>query len=923
MKFFKIFSIIYFFFSLLTFSSENKIENSSNLLSGKLENGLEYFIFKNEKPKNRASLALVVKAGSLLEKENQQGLAHFLEHMAFNGTEKYKKNDLVKYLQSLGLSFGGDLNAYTSFEETVFELKVPTTKKDLNTAFDVFNEWASKITLEQSAIDDEKNIIIEEWRLSQGLKQRVGDIERKIIFGDSIYSKRFPIGKIKNIKLASTSLLKDFYVNWYQPKNMAVIAVGDFNVNEVKSLIMKNLSDLKNNSVDMKKLDTSIPLSKNSITIFTDKELTSTNIDVIWKNSLVPMNTETEFKKYLIISLINSILNNNYSILSKEKSNPFLSASSFNFAVNNSTGIYGISADVKDEKIIPTLDILFTTLKKISQVGVTDKELEDEKLNYLNSLKVILNNKSSITNDSYKNQIKDFVLNNNSFIEIDKEYQLTEKILKEISVKDLQNFTKNILDKNFDIFITARENLKNSLPKEDEIRNSINSFINTKKEFKLDSYSSTTLKEISKKSGFIKSSKSFKDYTSFTLSNGLKVLYKKTDFDKDKIFISLIKNQGSSSLNYTDFINSIFLPKILSESGVGNINYKNINQYFKGKDFNISFFINDYTQGISIISDKENLNEALKYFNSSIYSPNFSSEILDTVLEEYSSLIKNRVFSPKSNFKNTILKISSSNHPRRKLLDLDDLNLVTMDNLKSTFNTLFSNFNGYSISIVGSLDEKSTKELCNKYFASLPTKTNSLSAKNLNVSFPKNISKKIITQGIDKKSTVCLIYPFKEKINQKNIVLFKAFSDLLDILLIEDIREKIGGVYTVSSIANINQLNYNENYLEIFFSTDTKRVDEIVKETQKILSKIQNGDFQKNKIDYIKKNYKLNFETSLKTNNFWSNFLNKKNLISNYEIYTPMMYNNTINYNSIVTFSKKSIDLNNYVEVILVPEKEN
>lgn len=923
MNFFKIISIFYFILYFTTFSNSTKIENSKNLISGKLENGLEYYIFKNEKPKNRASLALIVKSGSLLEKDNQQGLAHFLEHMAFNGTEKYKKNDLVKYLQSLGLSFGGDLNAYTSFEETVFELKVPTTKQDLNTAFDVFNEWASKITLDQKAIDDEKNIIIEEWRLNQGINQRVGDLQKKIIFGDSLYSKRFPIGKVENIKLASTSLLKDYYNSWYQPKNMAIVAVGDFNVDDIKVLINKNLGVLKNNSVQLKNLDTSIPLSKNSVTIFTDKELTSTNLDIIWKKEFKPLNTREEFKNNLVISLLNSILNNNFSILSKEKTNPFLGASAFSFSLNNKMGIYGLSASVKENKVLPTIDILITNLKKIAQVGITKEELEKEKLNYLNSLEVMVNNKSSITNESYKNQIKNYVLNEESFIEIDKEYLLTKEIFNEISVKDLQDFTKNILSKNYDIFITSRENLKNSLPKNSEIKNSIESLIKKKINFKLENYSSSNLNKILKAPGNIVSSKDFKDYKTFNLSNGLKVLYKKTDFDKDKIFISLIKKQGSSSLNYNNYINSIFLPKILSESGVGNIDYKNLNQYFKGKDFDVSFFIDDYTQGISIVSDNKNLNEALKYFNASIYSPIFSSEILDTTLEEYSEIIKNRVFSPKSNFKNEILKLSSSNHPRRKLLELDDLKVVNIEALNDTFNKLFKNFNGYTISIVGSIDEVKVKDICSKYFASLPVEKTSIFSNDLKVRFPKNISKKIVTQGIDKKSTVCLIYPFKEKITPENIALFNAFSEVLNILLIEEVREKIGGVYTISSIADISQLNYKENSLQIFFSTDTKRANEIINEVQKVIDKIQKGNFPKEKIEYIKQNYKLNFETLLKTNGFWSNFLNKKNLISNYEFYTPMMYNKIVNYNSLITFAKKSIDLNNYVEVILVPEKEN
>ncbi|MGL5702265.1 MAG: M16 family metallopeptidase, partial [Cetobacterium sp.] len=227
--------ILFFILQLFTFS--NTIKNltpSENLISGKLDNGLEYYILKNSKPENRASLNLVVKAGSLLEEENQQGLAHFLEHMAFNGTTKYQKNELVQYLQSLGLSFGGDLNAYTSFSETVYKLQVPTSENDLAIGLDVLKEWASEITLDSKDVENEKKIIIEEWRLRQGISQRVGDLQKKILYGDSWYSKRFPIGFPETINNATDKILRDYYEKWYQPQNMAVVAVGDFNPSTIE-----------------------------------------------------------------------------------------------------------------------------------------------------------------------------------------------------------------------------------------------------------------------------------------------------------------------------------------------------------------------------------------------------------------------------------------------------------------------------------------------------------------------------------------------------------------------------------------------------------------------------------------------------------------------------------------------------------------
>ncbi|MGL4904220.1 MAG: M16 family metallopeptidase, partial [Cetobacterium sp.] len=319
----------------------------------------------------RASLNLVVKAGSLLETEKEQGLAHFLEHMAFNGTTKYKKNELVKYLQSLGLSFGGDLNAYTSFSETVYKLQIPTNKEDLNTGFDVLKEWSSEITLDEKDIENEKKIIIEEWRLRQGISQRIGDIQKNIIFGESHYSKRYPIGLPETINSATSELLKGYYKKWYQPQNISIIAVGDFNEKDVENIIIQNFSSLKNTN-EISKPEFQIPLpTKNNITIFTDAELTTTNLNILWKQNSKPLNTKEIFQKNIEKILLNSIVNTRMSILSKDKNSPFSYSSVYDFSLNKDINIFASSSSVKDNNIKETLTDVLNNLKDISLNGIT------------------------------------------------------------------------------------------------------------------------------------------------------------------------------------------------------------------------------------------------------------------------------------------------------------------------------------------------------------------------------------------------------------------------------------------------------------------------------------------------------------------------------------------------------------------------
>ncbi|WP_297487239.1 pitrilysin family protein [uncultured Cetobacterium sp.] len=915
-------NILYFFCFITIFSlsfSENLIP-SSDLISGKLDNGLKYYILKNKKPEQRASLNLIVSRGSLAENDTQQGLAHFLEHMAFNGTKKYKKNELVKYLQSLGLKFGGDLNAYTSFNETVYELKVPSSIPDLKIALDVLKEWSANITLNQKDINDEKNIILEEWRLRQGIAKRIGDIQQKILFGDSFYSKRFPIGKTKIIETATKENLEKFYLKNYQPKNMAIVIVGDFNPHEIIPFIKKTFKTLENTD-NLSKKNYQIPIaSKNSITVFTDPEITKTKLDITWKYKTSPVNSIENYKKLIVTNLLDSIINSRLNNISLNKDSPFIYSSMYNFNLNTNTGVHGVSALIKNNNTLNTTKIIFENLKDISLNGIHSSELNGEIKNEINNAKFAYNNRDSISNSTYLNSIRDQILENNTFLTIKDDYKISSKILKSITDIDIKNEAKNIINRNYDILITSPEN-NASLPNKKEIENTISQVL-ADNSIKININSKTNaLKNLNLSKGNIISETHYKDYSKFILSNGLQVLYKKTAFDKDKIFIDLTKYQGSSNYNFNTYINSLFLTNIVSNSGVSNIGYKNLNSYFKGKNFSVTPFISDYSQGFTITSDKENLSEALNYFENSIYKQNFSNEILNSTLENYKELIKNQNNSPMYNFKETYLTSLNSNNPRRKSLTLKDLSLVSLNNIKNIYDNMI-NFNNYKISIVGSLNEEDVKTILENNFANLPTKNNDFSLKNLNIQYPKNIIKKEIIQGIDKKSTVIITLPYHGKVTKENTVLYKATANVLNTLLLENIREKNGEVYSISTFANIDKLNYGENYLQIYFSTNPKNIKTTIKEVFKTINSLQKGKFKNEKIKDIKENYRLNFETALKTNDLWLNYLNKKNLISDYEFYSPMLYNNIVDYKSIVNFSQKSIDKKNYVEVILLPKKE-
>ncbi|WP_291259779.1 pitrilysin family protein [Fusobacterium sp.] len=915
MKFLRNFIIFILFlsFSLLSFAIQ--LEDSKNLVSGKLENGIHYYIYKNSKPENKALLNLVVKTGSLMEEDNEQGIAHFMEHMAFNGTNKFEKNELIKYLQSIGLSFGGDLNAYTSFDKTVYKLLVPTTPKELENGFEVLREWASEATLDSQEVENEKKIVIEEWRLSQGLEQRLGDVQKKAIFEGSRYYDRFPIGLPKIINGANRELLKGFYQKWYQPENISVVAVGDFDVKKVEEYIKKyfNYNSMVKGSIPK---EYEIKDLKNKFITFSDNEIRYNSFSITKILDRDVINSEESMKKFIVDQLLFNIINTRLSSLQKNSNTPLLESIVYKYDISNSRDIFTSATVIKNDRLEEGITLFNQFFKSISKNGVTEYELQLEKENLLNNYKNILANKDSITHDNYADSLVEHIMSKESFLDIDQEFAIYSKLLESIVISELNSRASEIFQKDSLYFLTT----STEQGKIDDIalKNIINSSKSSKENFDF-SIQPVKLLPIETTAGTITKQNSGE----YTLSNGIKVYSKKTDFDKDKILIKLFKKEGSSNEDYSGFINSLIAPMVIERSGVGNLNPKDIETFMKGKNFSISSYINDYEQGFLITTDRANLETALEYMNYLIHQPKVDDTIYSNSLEELKESILSRNNSPRAVYRDEINKLYSGNNPRRAPLTLKDLNYLSKDNLLKEYKKKFSNFSDYNLIVVGSFDTLTLEDNLKKFVASLPSKKESNTVKPLDLNIPKDIVKKDIIKGVDKKATVTLIFPYNSQYGYFEKTLYNGFSQILDIALIEEIREKIGGVYSISSKTLLSPNYYGENKMIIAYSCDTSRVDEIKDAVFKTLNNLLYKDIDNKKINSVVKNYELSYNTEVKENYFWFNYLYQDITVPNYKIATPTEYKTLMNRENLWKVNREAINLNNYIDVTLIPEKEN
>ena len=907
-----LFILLFTLFSL-SLSGKN-FENSKNLISGKLENGIHYYIYKNNKPENKAMLNLIVKTGSLMEEDNEQGIAHFMEHMAFNGTTKFEKNEMIKYLQSIGLSFGGDLNAYTSFDRTVYKLLVPTTPKELEDGIEVLREWASEATLSPQEIDSEKKVVIEEWRLRQGLAQRLGDVQKKALFEGSRYFDRFPIGLPEIINGADQNLVKGFYQKWYQPENISIIAVGDFDTNQIENFIHKYFNYQGTQKGKTPK-EYSLKKLKNKYVVFSDDEIRYNTFTITKILDRDVIKDEKSMKNSIIDQLLFNILNTRLNNLQKESDTPFLQSLMYKYDINNSQDIFSAVAVIKNNKLSEGITLLNNFLKSSAKNGVTDYELELEKENLINNYKNLVTNKESITHETYADSLVEHVMSGECFIDIDEEFNIYSTLIKNITTKDLNKRIKKIYKENSLYFLTTStsQNKINEKQLEELIKESKNS--NKIIDFSIKPVILTPLKT---------SLGSFTKETDgkYLLSNGIKVFSKKTDFDKDKIYIKLFKKEGSSSNDYTTFINSTIAPTIIEQSGVGNLKPTDIDTFMKGKNFSISSYISDYEQGFIISTDRKNLELALEYMNYLIYEPKVDKIIYENTISDLRESLNNRNNSPQIVYRDKIREIYSGKNNRKLPLSEKDLTLISPEKVLNIYKEKFSNFSEYNLIVVGSFTEEELEKNLKTYVASLPSENSKTIITPLDLKTPKNIVIEKVIKGVDKKATVTLIFPYNFKYGYEEKTLYNSFSQILNIALIEDIREKIGGVYSISSRTSLSPNNYGEDKMVISYSCDISRVDEIEKAVLQSLESLLYKDIDKEKINSVVKNYELSYNTEMKENSFWFNYLYQKITVPNYKLATPEEYKELVTKENIWKVNRKAINLKNYISVTLIPEKE-
>jgi zinc protease len=934
---FKIKSLIIKGLFILLIATSGWAQESANLpldpqvKTGKLPNGLTYYIRKNAKPEKRVELRLAVNAGSVLEDEDQLGYAHFVEHMAFNGTKRFPKNELVSYLQSIGVQFGADLNAYTSFDETVYILPVPTDKPELvDKGLQILEDWAHNVTFEGAEIDKERGVIKEEWRLGQGAFQRMSDKTLPISYKGSMYAFRLPIGKIDIIEKGKHEALKRFYKDWYRPDLMAVVVVGDIDVVAMEAKIKQYFGNIKMPKKPRERKSFDVPDHTDTyIAIASDKEAPFTQVGFLYKKPAEITQTQSDFQKTILYQIFTGMLNQRLGELRLKPEPPFIGASTFyGGTLARSKNAYQAFASVSESGIEKGLKTLLEENKRIKKFGFTEGEFDRFKKQMLASYERQFNERDKTESDRLVDELVAHFLQKEPVPGIQFEYEFIKNYLPKVALAEVNALAEKLIAKeNLVITVNAPDKEGVKIPTEDEIRKVLKEVeLNSVKPYEEKVLATSFVEASQIKAGkIVKETKNDKmGVTDLVLSNGIRVILKPTNFKNDEILLSSYSPGGHSLASDADFMSASNASGIVGQSGIKDIAMADMQKMLAGKIVRVNPSISALTEGISGSASPKDLETMFQLVHLFFTNPRKDKDAFNSFITKQKQLFQNLSSDPNFFFFKEQNKILTQNHPRSQgIPEAADMDKIDFEKAFQFYQDRFANAADFTFLLVGSFEVDKVKPLLETYLAGLPNTGRQETWKDLGIRPPKGMVEKVINKGTDPKSSVNITFTGDAEYNAKDNYLLSSLGNLLDIKLVEVIREEKAGVYGVGAFGGLSKFPYQSYSFSISFPCGPENVESLTKDVFGVVEKIKKEGVKPEDIAKVKEQQKRELEVNMKQNRFWLSNLQKA-------------YWEGSNPEDILN-AEKNVDLltsenlqkiankylkNEYIRIVLMPEKK-
>ena len=842
---------------------------------GTLDNGLTYYVRQNSEPQGRAELRLVVNAGSVLEDDDQLGMAHFVEHMLFNGTVRFPKQDLIDFFETAGMSFGPDINAYTSFDETVYMLEVPTDSQAvLEAGFLVLREWASNGLLDPAEIEAERGVILEEWRGRLGAGSRIQDQIIPLILRDSQYAKRLPIGDTLLINNGSAEALTRFYRTWYRPDLMAVVVVGDLPVEQAVSLIKGAFDDwsVQEELIPRPTFDITIDPGTH-VKVISDPESPFTLIEVETLQSATPVITWADFRRRLAAQLARAMLNRRFAEIARDGTRaPFLWARVTAGTIVRPLSAYSLAAQIAEDSLNSGLQAMMLEAKRALDHGFTPGELRRQSLQQLRVLERAANEHDTTPSSTHARRLVAHYLTQSPIMGAVLQHEIAAAMLPEITLEEVNQQLRFQLSPTSRVVVAtlpARDDLVP--PSEDDLRTVLNEVDAAEPKPYVDKSEDQPLISSMPSGSPVTNIQQIESLgiTILELANGPRIVLKPTDFKNDEVLMTAFSPGGSSVASDDEYLNASLADILVQRSGVGDFDQSALIKKLTGHMVSVAPVINSLSEGFSGRATPADLETMFQLIYLYATQPRLDESSIMSFKNHQRAMLANRAALPSAAFQDSLIAALFPGDPRRSPLTNQHLDRIDRDTALKFYRDRFADMDDFTFVLVGNFEIEPVRLLSERYLGALPATGRNESWIDRFKPSPSGVTTKIVRKGLEERAQTALVFHGTTEYSVKESYLLSALVRVLDIRLREVLREALSGVYSVSVNGSMTRLPQGSYGINIYFGSAPGRVDELTRAVFDEIEAIQTGLDLAPYLTKTKAQFRRDYETGMEQNSFW------------------------------------------------------
>jgi zinc protease len=911
-----------------SFNAQEPIPFDGAVQRGTLPNGLQFFIRQNARPAKRVLLRLAVKAGSLQENEDQQGLAHFLEHMAFNGSEHFKPGELVSYFESAGARLGPHVNAYTSFDETVYMLELPTDKPEIVArGFTALADFAGGLSFDPEQVEKERGVVIEEWRGRLGAGSRISDKQLPILYYQSRYAERLPIGKPDIIRTAPAARLRAFYDAWYRPDRMAVVAVGDFDPKEVENLIRSAFGPLKARGPVAPPPAGTVPLHKELlVNVADDPEVTRSTVEIIRKRPSEPQKTAGDYRRMLLENLFQRMFNERFSDLTLKPDAKFLGAGAGGSGLNPAVDTFTLRAGVVDGKIVEGLEALEIEARRVRDFGFTAGELDRAKRAMLSSYERAFTERDKSESGGYAREYVSYFLDDEPTPGIEYEYGLALKVVPAITLEEVTTLARRQLaDDSRVVLAVSPQKPGLSLPAESDLRAALSSAGNAAITPWTETTVARALIEKEPEPAAIESRSAIQDVgvTIVRFANGVEAWLKPTDFKNDQVVFTMYAMGGLSLAPPADFVDATLADSYVGFSGLGGIKAVDLDKLLAGKRASASPFLSLSTHGISGSAAPGELRTAMQLLYQTFTAPGDDPDAFTLMKRQLEASVANRGTSPGQVFGEKVNQVNTSNHYTAQPLTAERVATIDRSKMWTFYRERFSNAADFTFFMVGSFKPEDAVPLLAQYLGTLPSTAKRTSTyKDVGIHFPSGTERARVEKGREPRSQTVISFFADPPVDAVEGERINAATTVLQTRLRDMLREELGQTYTVAVGLSQGLPQKGGGHMQVSFGAAPENIQALTDRVLQEIRRLQQDGPAAALVDNAKETARRGYETSLRDNNYWLRRLQSAHMFETppAEILTRAQRIDAVTPAGVQEVFKKYFPLDRYTAITLVPE---